>query len=100
MNLAMSMFLQYFCHTLNKTKKIIGDCTYEQKNMAKSKRKTNFATMDTLCENITKDYYGISNKDMQQQSRKHKFFIALYCTKSRIVNKRFSQTAKTWVFTQ
>lgn len=39
--------------------------------MAKSKRKTNFATMDTLCENITKDYYGKSNKDMQQQSRKH-----------------------------
>ena len=41
-----------------------------------------------------------NNNDMQQQSRKHKFFIALYCTKSRIVNKRFSQTAKTWVFTQ
>ena len=39
--------------------------------MAKSKRKNKFATMETLCENITKDYYGKSNKDMQQQFRKH-----------------------------
>ena len=69
MNLAMSMFLQYFCHTLNKTKKTLVIALMNKKTWQKQRERLNLQQWTRYARILLR--IGKSNKDMQQQSRKH-----------------------------